>query len=880
MGTRPFQLGGEAQASPEAVGNKAYYLSIIKAQGFPVPDGFVIGPEAWQQVLDAHHAQAQVSELLALGLGAQATSRKLASLMAGFAATEPLAALIGAGLSLSAPDGIPHAYAVRSSSSLEDLPGSSFAGQYQTYLGVSGLAAIQAAVLDCYRSQYSEQALAYMANLGIDQSRMQMSVLVQRMVDADVSGVAFTLDPVSGNDHEMVIEYAPGLGEAFVSGHAQPSSCRYDWLHGRYTQPPATSLLSASQLDCLTQTVHQIQLHLGFPLDIEFAFAGDALSILQARPITGMAYAGLDDIWTTADFKDGGVSATVCTPFMWSLYEYAWEHSLLSFLAESRLLSPAQLRRLAPPAAAAPPLAPPAAAPPTDRHPAAQRKLGGMFYGRPYWNLSVVKEAMSVLPGFREREFDEEFGIKPSYPGDGFIRTASAWALARAIPVIIAINRMATERRRQAEGLKSKLLATYQACLDGLGESRGTSEWLTALRWLVEHDYLGSEGAYFRQIFLNTVHQPLFKSAIAKHVNEGEYLDLIGGLSQVSHILPSVALWQLADEIKADPDGLAFWQACQPERLTAGSLDDDRHQMPRLKAFIDRFGYHSDKELDVTYPHYAEQPAAVAAKLIEALRADPAHDPRPGAERQRRAVAERLQSIKARLGARSFRRLERQVSQMRQMLWWREEFRDVSTRFYYLIRLYSLRLAERLAQDGTLRDQSDIWFVEVGDLWRLSDMGISPGELQAIADKNRDYYQCYRNYLSPNEIGPHQAFAPRERAPIGEGARLRGVACGGGEVTGTARVVAGLEDIGRLGPGDILVARYTDTGWTSRFAMLKGIVTEYGGVLCHAAVVSREYGLPCVVGVDGLLLGIRDGDLISVDGSAGVVKVLEARVAS
>jgi len=102
---------------------------------------------------------------------------------------------------------------------------------------------------------------------------------------------------------------------------------------------------------------------------------------------------------------------------------------------------------------------------------------------------------------------------------------------------------------------------------------------------------------------------------------------------------------------------------------------------------------------------------------------------------------------------------------------------------------------------------------------------------------------------------------------------LHGIGCSPGRITGTARVVEGLDQIGRLQQGDLLVTRFTDTGWTAKFALLNGVVTEYGGMLCHSAIVSREFGIPCVVGVAGAVVAIRDGQRITIDGGAGTVEV-------
>ncbi|HHX55463.1 MAG TPA: phosphoenolpyruvate synthase, partial [Clostridiales bacterium] len=143
--------------------------------------------------------------------------------------------------------------------------------------------------------------------------------------------------------------------------------------------------------------------------------------------------------------------------------------------------------------------------------------------------------------------------------------------------------------------------------------------------------------------------------------------------------------------------------------------------------------------------------------------------------------------------------------------------------------------------------------------------------LQAIITKNKKYYQSFRNFLSENEIGAlfDSSFTNEKKDFNG----IKGIACNNGIVSGTARVIDSLSDIDRLQVGDILVTRYTDTGWTSKFAILSGIVTEYGGILCHAAIVSREYGIPCIVCTKDATKLIKDGSTISINGSTGEITV-------
>ena len=126
-------------------------------------------------------------------------------------------------------------------------------------------------------------------------------------------------------------------------------------------------------------------------------------------------------MWTTADFKDGGVSATVCTPYMWSLYEYIWEYSLRVFIVSTKILKDEQL----------------------------PKKLGEMYYGRCYWNLSAVKLTMEQIIGYKEREFDNEYGIVGDYEGDGKVTKATPGVLLHMIPIIIEQTKVLKEQAKK-----------------------------------------------------------------------------------------------------------------------------------------------------------------------------------------------------------------------------------------------------------------------------------------------------------------------------------------------------------------------------------------------------------------------------------------------
>src|SRR5690606_30347566 len=248
---------------------------------------------------------------------------------------------------------------------------------------------------------------SYCHRHGLDAEQICMDVIVQRMIRPELAGVAFTVNPATGRE-EVVIEACEGVADALLSGHRSPLRADHPLL-GKHRP----------EIEAVAQ---QIQRFFGAPQDIEFAVEDGRLYILQSRPITRIAFAADVGEWTNADFRDGGVSSSVCTPLMWSLYDFVWEHSLKGSLRELRLF---------------------------DEDFAA----GRMFFGRPYWNLGAVKGGLWRLPGFVEREFDYDLSGAVTYDGPGRCTPVTRGSVLSALPMLMSISRFFRRQRIAAERL-------------------------------------------------------------------------------------------------------------------------------------------------------------------------------------------------------------------------------------------------------------------------------------------------------------------------------------------------------------------------------------------------------------------------------------------
>ena len=261
-----LKLHDVSRADRLRVGTKAANLGELAEAGFPVPEGFIVTTSAFRYFLAAN------------ALGSVSSPEEVA------AAPLPREVANALGVALSTFADTP--LAVRSSADGEDLADASFAGQYQTVLGVKGFDALIDAVRVCLASAFSERAAAYREVLG-KKGIPSMAVLVQHLVPADAAGVVFTANPLTGDRSETLVSAVRGLGERLVSGQASPDEWRVNGSDIVCERAPEAAI-DAAQVRVITDLAHRVEAYFGGPQDIEWAFDKGQIFLLQARPITAL----------------------------------------------------------------------------------------------------------------------------------------------------------------------------------------------------------------------------------------------------------------------------------------------------------------------------------------------------------------------------------------------------------------------------------------------------------------------------------------------------------------------------------------------------------------------------------------------------------------
>ena len=864
-----------------AVGGKALNLGIMSSAGLPVPGGFCVTTDAYRSVVAD-----QLDDLM--GKLGDATDPGEATAAAEKARGRVLSVELPPQLRIAIADhyhalGDNEPVAVRSSATAEDLAYASFAGQQDTYLNVVGSAALLDAVRRCWASLWTDRAVSYRNANAIDHRSVALAVVVQRMIDATAAGVMFTANPITGTRHETVIDASPGLGEAVVSGAVNPDHfvvnavdrsivtrrlgdkrIMITSLPGGGTElreltgGSSEACLNDEQVLQLVDLGQQVQRQYGAPQDTEWALdSAGTFWLTQARPIT--------TLYPQARTHGPGLRVLMCL----SLAQGLTRPITPMGIAAVRLIgtSVATEVRIPPDE----PLAGPAA-----MHAPGQRlyldltsALRNRLGRRAIIGAFTVMEARAatVLKRLAERP---EFSLIQTRDHTMLRHIAGALLrnkvpfrmIAGLINPDLAYRGIATTERRLRRALTLPANATASQRLDFVEQRLGS------LFLLMPRTFAYAVGGL---LMLRVSRQLLGDAA-----EPGELQEVLRGLPHNVTTEMDLELWGLTEKIRNDqPSHGAFTESSVPDLLQRYR---ERKLPPvaqrGLQSFLRRYGHRAVAEIDLGIPRWSDDPSHLLGVISNYLRLntddlDPVaqfHAGQARAESMITILTERMaerSQVRARMVGWALRRV-------RQLVGLRE-----SPKFLLIVALATMRehlkvIGRQLAANKLIDQVDDVFFLDLGEVRR----GLSGENVQPLVVVRREAYEqeLKRRHIPRLLLSDGTEPEAIAGADAGVDGALIGSPASTGTVTGPARVV--LDPVGaHLEPGEILVAPSTDPGWTPLFLTAGGLVMEMGGSNSHGAVVAREYGIPAVVGVPDATHKIETGQLITVDGAAGLVSL-------
>lgn len=881
---RPLSTVGAADVS--RVGGKGANLGVLIAAGLNVPEGFCVTTEAFDAFLaQDRELPVRLRALDELPPADVEGVRRCASALRAHLAELPVPAEVARAVEAALREtGPEHAYAVRSSATLEDLPEASFAGQQDTYLEVRGADEIERRVRDGWISLFTDRAVLYRRRQGFASRAARLAVVVQRMVRPDVSGIAFTADPVTGHRGVCSIDASYGLGEALVSGVVDADLYRLDRRTGALlevrvgakaiairprpeggteTKPVpaddrARRCLDDEQLARLLRLAQTVEALQGCPQDLEWCIEAGTLYLVQARAITSL------------------FPLPEPAPPEGELRAYLSFGHVQVNTAPMRPMARSVVGHLVPFYKPAPDAPSPMVA-----------SAGGRIYldvtaALLRWPMSRLLPTMftQIEPGIAER-------MVAVRDRPAFRAQASRLALPRRSLLAFVRRILPRVMVRLWWASPERAHAQYQEAIDAARreyDERFTSARPGAARLRESIALLGD----FMPGTLLRTHFPLLMAGmlawrlcgrlVRGRVSEATVDSLTRGLPGNVTTQMDLELGDLADLARSVP-GLA---EAMRDGEPAGAIERARARpeaaafVAKWDRFIERYGHRGPGEIDVTVPRWADDPSSLVTSLVGILGNE------PGAHRRRHqaAIAEaeaaQAQILEAaRRGWLGWLRrplVRRLIRCVRAYLGLREHGKYLAMSLFEHVRRAVLEAGAMAAEQGRLEQPTDAWWLELRELTAvLEGGGPSVEELR----RREVELAGYEAMVPPRVITSEgeQPPLPDDDLALAPG-ELRGLAASAGTVEGVARVVL---DPSRqvLEAGEILVAPHTDPGWTPLFVHAAGLVMEIGGLMTHGSVVAREYGLPAVVGVEGATTRIRSGQRVRVDGDRGRVVVLD-----
>jgi phosphohistidine swiveling domain-containing protein len=806
-------------------GGKGANLGELMRAGFAVPDGFIVTTAAYERAIRALPFSS------ARGTADAATTRDA---IARVSLPEDLRAAVRSAYERLGAKPV----AVRSSATAEDLPGAAFAGQQETFLNVRGADELLDAVRRCWASLWSERAVAYRAVRGIPDEGVAIAVVVQVLIPADIAGVMFTAEPVTGARDRIVIDASPGLGEAVVSGLVTPEHTVLDdrdrvmeHRDGRAevviragdaggtiqdVRAGAAAHLTPDQRRDLAATGRRIARHFGAPQDIEWALAGEQLWMLQSRQLTALPPAPRRV--NPLRRMIGSVIAELMPVRPYPLDMTTWTtrghgRILTRMVAEIPGLTLDLARMLPETGGVVDELVPP------EPRPTAR-------------TLSAPVRAIR-----QARRFDTR-----------------TWTLD---PRFARFEREVTELRaldprtlhwRDLVGIPDRVLES----LDGLISLRV--------------DYLPHAGLSLARLRLRLALLGLVREA--------------GPLSRGVRTKTgqaNAALAVLARLVAERPERVAAFHRCDPADFARSVAEDDVFVELRepVAAYLAEYGHREVRSAFLmSEPTWGETPellhsgiAALLDPLVngQANRGDLVATAEPG-EEIAAASARRLVARRRVRATRSAAAILEAADAARSGIEFREDTHFHAPRGMPAIRAAMFEAGRRLTAAGALDEPADILHLRLSEITAIRSPESAGEALRetALARKARRAGFAGAPMISPATLYPHRRSA--------RDAIVSGTPAGGGKASGPVRVVLEPAEFAALLPGEVLVCPYTNPSWTPLFERAAAVVVDTGGLASHAAIVAREYGLPAVMGTGFGTTVLRDGDVVTVDGDAGDVR--------
>jgi pyruvate,water dikinase len=848
------------KANINFVGGKGASLARLALAEMPVPGGFYVTTNAYDQFVKENKLQQNIEDMLentdpSSSISLQETAKKIHESFMETEMPEDISQAIDLALSEFPEKDTP--FAIRSSATAEDLPDLSFAGQQDTFLNIKGSESIKDAVKRCWASLWTARAIAYRFQNSIDHMTVKLAVVVQSLVPAESAGVLFTLNPLNGDPDQIMINAVWGLGESIVGGSVTPDTITVNKAKGEIDEyetgdkkvwtvqsesgtserPTPKNLrhkavLNPADVEILSTLGIEIEKLYGTPMDVEWVFANGEFYIIQARPVTVLPEPPIPSDWTLhiprgVAMRNNIVElmAEPLTPLFRTLGLEAINTSMRNTMAE--FLGPGLL---------------------------------------PEELIITVNDYAYYNGSFSTKQILKIFLKSPQIMKTMFTRPVERWTEEGHPEYIKKVEQWQNTKWRQLtiEEIMAAVRELTEAAIDAyISMVSGVlpAAWISEALFTAYYKLLvkKKESPSAPTFLLGFDSIPIQSDKLLFDIAQWA-----GAQEELSAYLVDTSSNQLAEDFLDNQNpgiDVAVWQSWQG----------------RFRSYLDTYGS-AIYNLDFSNSVQSDDPAP-ALEVIKLYLSGGGVNPytrqQTTSERRNQAmndIQNRLRGLRLRL----FRKL---VSTAQKFAPLREDSLAILGLAYPTIREMLHEVGSRFANTGMIPVLDDIYWLEQNEIEDAIGR-LEHGEKLANHSRTISYrktkWRSTQKGVPPMGLMDMKIFGKNIMELKDSDKRtakntIKGVAASPGCISGPACVMKGPEDFHKMITGDVLVAAITTPAWTPLFARAAAIVTDVGGPLSHGSIVAREYGIPAVLGTGEATRRIQQGQKITVDGSKGIV---------
>lgn len=777
----------------DGCGNKVMFLSILKSRGYNIPSGIVIDFKEFLKIIDEQKLSFETIDKI----------------------------VIPDGFVDMVLDTMPEAkkFVLRPSVKIEDNREFILKGKYDTYFNVHrNREEIADKIKRCFLSLYSEENLQFYRKNGIDINKVEMNVIIQEMIDSNMTGVIFSLNPVNGKERETVIEFS-------TNSSTMPQRVIYNTQTDEFVERPRKNILGDVTIKKIVEISLSLQDELGFPIEVEFGIYDSKLYIFGISVVTKINYKDVNYRYVRNSILD---SCDILCPFTLSLDKDVYSTTFLSYIKSTNIIQENEILK-----------------------PVAIDK-----FSRLYFNLDLIKKIFEKVPGYVERDIDEFLNANIDYLDEG---KRNVEYNSKKISLFHNSKDVFDIVRKQIVDVR-KFRATVTGQLLEIKEKSDANSILEAV-----HILGNVKNAYLWQTIALQMYKIYLNKDLMNILSKSEFNSLFGALEESSELNPYLYLWNLTRKVRKNAQAYKFFEDNLDAEIFYLYRKEPENEIinSTIRDFITKYGYHFFDKSDIINKTYKEDILRVIKMFRDVLDLSDGFDPNKDIEIESKAYNSALSKVKEMTKKNKEKNILLRIEFTRKLSGDKLVLKDLVLFSQSILRRMLLELGEKYKSKYFIENENDIFFIEYNDL-----VDIVNQEMKQKIAKNKMYYNSYRNYAADKDIYPS-----RENVIDMSANAIKGTCASSGKAKGKVIVINDIKDVRKIEDGDIIVANSIDQSVINKLEdkNISGIVVENSGMLSNIAIYARQNKIACVVEVKDVLQKIKDGSVIGVNGDTGEV---------